>query len=379
MIMKFRYCFSYILTTIIFLMAMSQMTCAQSSQNKSVYIITNSDDTIRNCSIRKPHRLTNEDKVTYFYNNTSHSLPSNSIKSYFDGSQLFFSELLKNKNKHVLISYIIGGPGSFGQSISDKNEIIYYLKRSDTQEVVCLEEHKYSLLSFLHGFLPDFDTFIKTYDAIVVYDYKSIAELISAYNAFKEPNTFVPVKYQFKQEAKFGINASLGLGNLELENGNRYYINENNYSFGLNYKQLYSRNISLNFSLSFNNTSFIGTIEDLYIKAISFEPNLVFTANIFPRIDIALKGGINLNYNIDSYLNQKTEYGQQLDLSTINLGSQVGIEFTYLKRYSFFMHYLNYVIQTNESTRFSNNDYIKATVKSYQFGLIYYFKSVYFN
>ena len=377
--MKFRYSFSFILSTIIFLMTMSQMTYAQSSQNKSEYIVTSSEDTIRNCKIRKSHRLTNEDKVTYFYNNTSHSLPSNSVKSYFDGSQLFVSELLKDKNKYVLISYIIGGSANLGQPFSKNSEQIYYLKRSDTQEVVCLEEHKYGLLPLLHSFLPDFDTFYKTYDAKVHYDYKSIAELISAYNAFKEPDIFVPVKYKFKQEAKFGINASLGIGNLELDNGNSNYINENNYSFGLNYKQLYSRNISLNFSLSFNNSSFIGTTEDLYIKALSFDPNLGFTANFFPRIDIALKGGINLNYNIDSYLNQKTEYGQQLNLSTINLGSQVGIEFTYLKRYSFFMHYLNYVIQTNESTRFSNNDYIKATVKSYQFGLIYYFKSVYFN
>ena len=222
-------------------------------------------------------------------------------------------------------------------------------------------------------FLPDFDAFYKTYNVKVYYDYKSIAEVISAYNAYKEPNLFLPVKYKYKEKVKFGLNATLGIGNLEVINAHNDFVNENNFSFGLNFKHIYTRSICFNFSLSYNNSSFIGTYEDVFFKTISFDPNLGIRMYINSKLDISLRGGVNLSYNIDSYLIQKTVDGLLLDLTAFNLGPQVGVHLTYIERYSIFINYFRYKINTNEGRRFLNSDDIKATIETFQFGLLYYF------
>lgn len=365
-------CLSFLCITTIFI-AMNQISCAQSSQTNSSYIVTISGDTIRNCEIKKNHKLTNEDQVTYIYNNTRNSLPSNSIKSFFNGSELFVSELLKHEIKYKLISYLIGGTSSFGQAFSRKGKAIFYLKRSDTQEVVCLEDHKLNLLPFVQSFLPDFDAFYKTYNAKVYYEYKSIAELISAYNAFKEPSIYVPTKYKYRENIKFGMNASIGIGNLAFTNSQSDLNSLDNFSFGLNFKQFYTRNINFNFSISYNNSSFKGTNEDVYIKSISVNPNLGFSKALNSKLDITLKGGLSLSYNIDSYLAQKTEEGVVLVITGFNLGPQVSVEFTYLKKYGFFTSYLTYTIKTKEGGRFLTIEAIKANTQILRFGFLYYF------
>lgn len=365
----------FILGISIFIMAISHISRAQSTSINSAYIATTSGDTIRNCEIKKSHRLTNENKVTYYYNDTVYSLPSKDVKSYFDGSQYFVSEKLNNK--YILINYIIGGSASFGQSFTKGGEAIFHLKRNDTQEVVRLAEHKYNLLSFLKSFLPDFDAFYSNYNAKVYYDFKSMAELISAYNAFKMPDLFFPVKYNYKKNIKIGINASLSKWNLELIDDHLDFTDRNSFSLGLDIKQYYTRNVFFNVSLSYNNAGFIGTNEDLYIETVSLDPNLGFSTTINPRLEIAIKGGFNLSYNIDSYLRKKALGDVELEIVGFNFGPQLGIVITYLNRHSVFINYSNYAFKTNEESVILDMHNIEASANILQFGLIYYFASIY--
>ncbi len=365
--------FLYIMSFSTFLIVINQISYAQFSNNNSNYVVSISGDTIRNCEIKKPRRFTNKDKITIIYNDTTYTLPSKSIKSYYSNQTYYISEYINNENKHVLVNYTIGGFIKFGQALSRTGEAVFYLKRSDTEEIVCLENHKYSLLSLFKNYIPEFDVFYKTYNAKVYYDYESIAELISAYNAFKEPTIFIPVKYKYKEKNRLGIFASLGFGSLKINNISSDFINRNNFSIGLNFKQFYTRNIFFSSSLSYNNSSFIGTNEDVIFKAVSLEPNLCFGTNLNSKFFISLKGGLYLSYNVDSYFSKKTFNGLVLDLTPFNFGPKVGVDLIFLNRYSFFINYYSCKIKTSEGRKFLNSDIIKGGTDNFQFGLLFFF------
>jgi hypothetical protein len=374
MVSRFR--FSGILSVITIMLALSRVSFAQSSDNLS-YIVKTSGDTIRNFRIHKAFKSTNENKVTYFHNDEKYSIPAGSIQSYYHNDAFYTSEFLKNENRHVLISYIVGGPVHFGQSAAPKGGDKFYLKLNDTQEVIGLSEHRNDLLKFLKGFLPDFDAFYSKYNAKILYEYKSLAELFTAYNAFREPGLYVPVRYKYREHSKFGISASYGKGSLELIDQQSDFKDKHNYSVGLVFRQFYTRNIGLNLSLSYNNALFNGTNEDLHIRDISFDPAICFGTMIRPGFDIALRGGYHLGYNINSNLSIKTGEGEVLDITGFNHGPQIGVDFIILKKYSVFINYLTCNVKTDEGPRFLLNDIVKAKSKNLQFGVVYYFKSVY--
>lgn len=368
--------FSGILSILTIVLALSRVSCAQSSDSLS-YIVKTSGDTIRNFRIKKAFKSTNENKVTYFRNDEKYSIPAESIQSYFNDDAFYTSEFLKRENRHVLISYIVGGTVHFGQSVSPKGGEKFYLKLNDTQEVIGLAEHRNDLLKFLEGYLPDFDTFYSTYKAKIFYEYKSLAELFTAYNAFREPGLFVPVRYKYREHSKFGISSAFGKGSLELIDQQSDFKDKHNFSAGLVFRQFYTRNVGLNLSLSYNNALFKGTNEDMHIMDISFDPAICLGTLIKPGFDIALRGGYHLGYNIHSNLSIKTGDGEVLDITGINHGPQIGVDFTFFRKYSVFINYLTCNVKTDEGPRFLLNDIVKAKSKILQFGVVYYFKSVY--
>lgn len=355
---------------------LSNFSFAQPSVKNTAYIVKAPGDTIKECEILESYRMTNEEKVTYIYNNAELSIPSKDLRSYYNGTDLFESEFLENENKHVLISYTVGGTSYLGQSFSKKGEVNFYIKLIDQGQVVNLTDHKYNLLPVLKSVLPDFNTFYSTRNDRIYYDYKSLAELITAYNAFRDPSLYIPVKYKYRDYIKLGINVSSGIGNLTLVNDNSDLTGKLKYSFGLNYQQFYTRRTSLNVALHYNDLSFTGSTEDADIKTISFNPGIGYSAIKNPKFDIIVKGGLNIIYNTGSYLKIK-EDDSELDISGTDLGSQLGVEFLFLNKYSVFANYLHYTMKTEEGRRFLINDAIETKANIFQVGIIYYFKKIY--
>ena len=368
--------FSKITGIIAIAVVINTSSYAQPSVKNTAYIVKISGDTIRECEIRESYRMTNEDKVTYIYNDAELSIPSKDLRSYYNGNDLFETELLERENKHVLISYTVGGTSYLGQSISTKGEVSFYIKIIDQGLVVNLADHKYNLLPVLKSVLPDFDAFYSTRNESIYYDYKSLAELVTAYNAFKDPSLFIPVKYKYRDYIKLGLNASSGTGNLTLVEDNSVLNGKLNYSFGLNYQQFYTRRTSLNVALLYNDFSFTGSTGDADIKSISFNPCIGYSAIKNPKFDIILKGGLNILYNTGSNLRIKGD-NSELDISGIDLGSQLGVEFLYLNKYSVFANYLYYKMKTEEGRRFLINDVVETKSNLFQVGIIYYFKRIY--
>lgn len=331
-------------------------------------IIKVSRDTIRPQLISTKASESNETQVTYTLNKSTLILKAEDLISYFDGKASYYSENIQNSNEKRLVKYIVSGPLYFGQSNSKKGEITYYLKLKEANELINLEPKKYEINRFLKEYLADFDQFRSKYKKKIFYDYKSLAEFASAYNAFKYPETYVPLKFKNSESVKLGIYASLNLSQIEFESMSK--PNSLSYSVGPRLSIKYTRTISFDILSTLNRSSFEYTNEKVNINTIGLEPSIGISCYVSGKIAIKLNVGPTLHYNTKSKVHLVKENTDVL-IKSLNTGLSSGIGLVYKSNYSFLINYINYPFKTENFSGAKSER--TGKFNSLRFGLLYNF------
>ena len=285
------------------------------------FIITNSNDTIKDIRVINKRKYTNQNIIKYLdKQKTTHSLSSEKIKKYYDGKNIFISEEDSINDKHILIHYFADGYLKAGEAYTKKNEVIYFLKIKN--EIIPLKSHKIKLSEFLIKKIDRFKSFTAVYNKKIYYNYKSIGEMVAAYNAFLFPEKYIPVKYKNKQYFSLGLMVSpFSYSTIKNKNNIPLY---HKYSFQTGFILNYNYTLNISFSLipSFYKNYFSSEISKLYINSFNTELQLnliIFKKN---RSEIVLNPGTSMIYHHNTHLITKNffNYYQNITYNSLSLG-----------------------------------------------------------
>ena len=297
---------------------------AQNNTSRNAIIFANGD-TLFSPPISGSKIQTNQDGITYTdKQNKKQKLNACQIKEYYLNNEHFYSVPIKNDNICRLITYEVGGDVSFGLSYTANGEMNYYVKKDG--EVTALEKHRYDLKSFFSGYLDDFDKFYAAYKVKISYDYKTLAEMISSYNVYKNPDTYVFEQVKNKEKSRIGIIASAGFMSTRLSG----YYSDNltgvSFSGGMCIETRYSRYMGINIPLTYNIASGKGSNIESHWSTINFEPYLRFTPIPKKKISFEYGAGIGVLYSLSSYLDCTQLIESDLNtvfFSKMNFGANV--------------------------------------------------------
>lgn len=306
-------------------------------------IIKTDGDTIKSPIIITTISKSNEDQVTYKQKNSTQLIKADEIISYFDGKSAYYSEIIQDSKEKKLVTYIVAGPLYFGRSTSKKGVISFYLKLKSANEIINLEYKKNELTGFLTKYLIDFEKFKNTYDKNIFFDYKSLAEFASAYNAFKNPETYVPLKFRNTESVTFGIYGSYNLSQINFGKGSEK--SSISYSIGPKILVKYTRTVSFDILSTLNSSTFKYTNENVNIKTIGIEPTIGISYFINEDLGFKLNVGPCIHYNIGSKV-KLIEENQTVLIKGLNTGLSAGVSLILKSKYHFFVNYSKYQFKT---------------------------------
>ncbi len=268
---------------------------AQNSDPVSL-IILNNGDSLFNKEILKDVKYTNSDFITYRDNGgNSVKLSATEIKACFFKEKLYYSENIKDENKKLLITYIVGGPVSLGCSYSPGGKRELYLKKGD--EVVQLSKYRENPEAFLQTFLEDYASFKIIYSAAVTYNVQSLANMTAAYNSFLFPDQYIFQKYKDEEPLSVRAFASGGLAFSSLS-GERMI--GPSVAVGADFCLYYPGSVSVHLPFSFYYAHSEASDALARFFSMSFEPYL--TSTLDPNGDnrFEIGAGLGILYNMES-------------------------------------------------------------------------------
>jgi hypothetical protein len=273
---------------------------AQKNAARNVIIFANGD-TLSSPQILSNKILTNQSEIVFIdKNNTKQKLTACQIREYYLDNEYFHSVMIKSENICRLVTYEVGGYVSFGLSYASNGDMNFYVKKND--EVEALEKHKYNLKSFFSGYLENFDAFYSNYKVKLSYDFKTLAEMISAYNAYKYPEKYVFEEVKNKEKGHIGIIASVGMANTNLSGYLQDNLNGVSFSVGLDYESRYSRYFAIHLPVTYNGVSGKASNISIHLSSFNFEPYLTFRPIPSKTINFEFGAGIGIMYSMNSYL-----------------------------------------------------------------------------
>jgi len=307
-------------------------------------IIKISGDTIKPQIISKKPSESNENQVTFKEGNSVLILNAADIISYFDGTSKFHSENINGKEEKKLINYIVTGPLYLGRSISKDGQFTYYLTLEHAKDMIDLGSKKYDIIGFLKTYLNDFEQFNKTYNKPIYYNYKSLAEFASAYNAYKDPKTYVATTYSNPETIKVGVLASINSSQLKFKKDN---ISENatTFSVGLNFSNQFSRVVSLDIHSMLNLATFSYPEEEAKINTFEISPTLGLGFFLNEMLCIKVNAGVSMLYNIGSKVDINAE-GRSVSIKGLNFGYIGGATLLIKSKYGVYINYQGYSFKT---------------------------------
>jgi hypothetical protein len=290
-------------------------------------VILAKGDTIRTPKIFKNKSLTNQDEITFSdYQNQKQQLKASQLKAYFCESGSFYSENIQSEDFSRLIRYEVGGYISFGLSYTSDGDMNFYVKKDE--EVTALEKHKYNLKSFFQNYLPDYDQFISKYKTTLSYDFKVLAEMISAYNAYKYPDQYVFENYKNIESARLYAFASGGF----LSSNVSGYFDDNliggSYGVGIDLESRYSRSLSIHLPISYYRASAKGSDATINISSLNFEPFLAIRGIAQQKTSFEFGVGMGVMYSLNSYINCSSVPGADqgnVNISKISVGPALNV------------------------------------------------------
>jgi hypothetical protein len=227
--------------------------------------------------------------------------------------------MIKDDNICRLVTYEVGGYISFGLSYTSNGEMNFYVKKDD--EVTSLENYRYGLKLFFSAYLVDFDQFFAAYKVRLSYDFKTLAEMISAYNAYKYPEKYVFEHVKNKEKGRIGVIASAGMTTTNLSG---YYTDDlkgGSFSFGLDRESRYSRCFALHMPLTYNVSKVKSSNTSIHWASINFEPYLTYMPISSVNFSFEFGAGIGLLYSLNSYLDGSSIPGSDQNKVTLSKAS----------------------------------------------------------
>jgi len=347
--MKYKFFKCFLLSIII---SCPQYIIAQEALEQAAVanslIIYAKGDTLKSKVIISSNKKTNEDQLTYILNDKEIVVTSAELVSFFNGTSTFYSKNIVDQTEKKLIKNVVSGPLYLGQSFKKNGTSVYYIKKENDDKYISLDKYEFNVESFLQNYLSDFADFKSNYRKKIYYDYKSLGEFASAYNAFKIPETYVPQKFENTEKIKFGVFGSVNLSGISFKDNSIKFDYALSYSFGLSVVNQYSRMFSLDVLASYNYSKNKAKDQniDAIIKTVGIEPSLGTSFFIKDylclKVDLGLVIYYNMNSGIDLYDN-----GSSVLVKGFNFGYSGGLEANYKSKYYTFIKYINYNVKTN--------------------------------
>jgi hypothetical protein len=354
---------------------MTTLATAQTNQSYQTILLTNGD-TLSTPRIQKSRTQTNQNQIVYLdQQNQKHTLKAEQVIAYFNNNQSFYSEKLKGTDTHRFINWQVSGYAGFGVSYQPNEKENYNLKINE--EVTSFEKSENNPEAFLRASLPDYDQFHRSYSKQVAYDFKNLAELVSAYNAYKFPDKYVFVKYKSKERLSFALIASSGISMTKVSGYLSDQLTGGSFGVGAELISRYSGKTALHIPMYYNRIFSSTSGNFLESSAIHFEPYLSF--RIFPNLSVPLEigPGFGVAYGWNAYLGfpnasgydkgkvmlNKLSYGPNLQL-TGKLNRSIAVQLMYS---IYFAHSLPVnQVQIDDSS-------VKATINNFCLRLAYCF------
>jgi len=339
-------------------------------------IISANGDTLNSKVIISSNIKTNEDQLTYILNDKEIVVTSVELVSFFDGTSTFFSRNIVDRTEKKLIKNVVTGPIYIGQSFKKNGTSVYYIKKENDDKYISLEKYEFNVEPFLQSYLSDFGDFKYKYRKKVYYDYKSLGEFASAYNAFKVPETYVPQKFDNSEKIKLGVFGSVNLSGISFNDNSIKFDNALSYSFGVSVVNQYSRMFSLDVLASYNYSKNKAKNQniDAIIKTIGVEPSLGTSFFLKDYLCLKVDLGLVIYYNMNSGINLY-DYGSSVLVKGFNFGYSGGVETIYKYKYFAFLKYINYNIKTsNFDPGAIESSSKKGNYSNFRIGIGYNFK-----
>ncbi|HYX07692.1 MAG TPA: hypothetical protein VE912_13270, partial [Bacteroidales bacterium] len=258
------------------------------------------NDTIHHITIVQKSELTNEDQVTFIGDETPITLDASSVTAYFDGKQKYISTRISSDRSFKLMNYQVIGYLQFAQSSTSGGDPVYYYIFDG--RCVNLSVYMNNIEKFVADFIPDYEEFKDIYHKKMFYDFKSLAEFASAYNAYRYPDKYVFEKYQNKEAFSTGSIISLNFGTLNLEDFKSIYIS--GLDMGLNIEYKYSPNSSLMIQPYFSHFAGSNTTTKVKLNAMKLKIIIAFTFYTHRYLKLQAGPGIGFYYNLNSIMNR---------------------------------------------------------------------------
>ena len=308
-----------------FLFLISTFTVyGQSANLPDHFIATTSGDTIvAPKRILSAKKWTNEDQVSFKFNYKTKTLSAAQVVSYFD-DQLYKKIHLKSKKKHKLAQIIVHGEVKLAQSRSKKGKTKFYIYHNEDWR--SLEGQEWTLNKYLSKHLQDFDN-SGAGDTRIYYTIESLANAISAYNHFMNPEHSRLVDFKYKPEVSAGIYAAGLFQQIAYEGLTEKFDPGFGTAFGFQVKFNYSRKFAMVNQLEYASSNFVSDFSEVKLKSIN--GNFIFTYNIYAkedRLKLDLGVGYNANFNIDSEIFRFTGIlGERRTVDIQNIDSGFGL------------------------------------------------------
>ncbi|MCK4663976.1 MAG: hypothetical protein KAT68_14000 [Bacteroidales bacterium] len=352
--------------------------------NSQPYIITYTKDTIRNITILRKVKLTNENQVTYKnYSNKINTLNAEEIYSYSDTINYYLSTLIKPENKYKLISYFLGGPLNIGKSMKNNGKNVYWLRKKLDSSAVCLDEHKFNLPEFLTEYLPDYQSFTKIYKKKIYYTYKSLGEFVSAYNEFKSPEIYRFTKFKNIEVIEKGLFTSYNILTFKYDNYEYNFNQSTSCSLGFFLKNNFTNNMFLNYLTILSYSKIISDEENINLYNLCFEPSFFFKVNLKGSSNLNFGTGLFIIYNFNSYVDNKIVKPNEFTTIGIKnlglVGYSLSCQYENRSRFILSINYIQHNIQTDNFSQSSIvNTSKNGKLRGLRFGIGYKFNSTKF-
>lgn len=338
----------------------------------SYIVLANGADTLHHVKIIKNKRKTNEQQVTYKSSTESKkTVAATDVVAYFDGLGKYNSTKTKGTTK--LIRFPYPGPLNYGISYQKNKTATFYLQKEGEETPQNLAPYKYELDLFLANYLTDYQNFRKVYNRKTHYTSRSISELATAYNEFKNPEKYQFVKYQPEESIKFGLVAAYNFYTFSLNDEPISFKQKTAYSAGLLIQLNYLRNISFNFTTLYNSARYESTLAHLRHKNLSFEFAPLYNLYYTERMKLSIAPGLVAVHNLNSEYEYKAEQ-EIVSLYGWNIGYTATVHLAYQQKTVFTLSYLYHPVQLNTFTPTSiDSEGDKGSIRGVKIGAMYIF------
>ncbi len=358
------------------IMALSMKNAAAQNNTAKNIIVLVSGDTLTSVQIVKNKAFTNEDKIEYIdSHNHKQKLEASQITAYYYEKGIFYSEKIKNEGFNKLISYSVVGYIGLGFSYTSDGGMNFYTTKNE--EVTALEKYKYDLEPFFRNYLDDFDNFYSKYKVKVSYDFKTLAEMVSAYNAYKYPEKYTNEKYSIKDAVNFSVFASGGFVNSAVSGYFKDNLTGSSYSFGFDLEAKNSRVMSIHIPVSYNKVSAKGSDVSIHFTTINLEPYMAFRGIPNNKVSFEFGVGLGLMYSLKSYIDCSSIAGSDqgnVDFKNLSVGPNISLITNINKKLKVQLMFVSYQTKSGNTSLLSPEDTsVKARINNLRAMISYRF------